>query len=97
MFLLRFNNLVTPVLIRFVFYAAVALAVILGLYIFNQSSSVGQFSAAAGMLMMLGSVVAPLVLILVARVAAELVLVIFMIRDELAWQREQRAAPVVAE
>ena len=97
MFLLSFNNLVTPVLIRFVFYACVVLAVLLGFVMFSQSQTVGMFSPAAGGLMTLGALLVPLVLILIARVAAELVMVIFMIRDELAWQREQRSTPVLAE
>jgi hypothetical protein len=97
MFLLTFNNLITPVLIRFVFYVMVFGAVCAGLVLFSQASTIGQFSPAAGGLMMLGAILVPIVLVLFARVAAELTLVVFMIRDELAWQREQRVNAAAAE
>jgi len=94
--LFSFDRLITPVIIRFLFYvvaavwAVVAVIGVLGglLRLFS------DFFAGIGLI--LAAIILPGVFVLLYRVAAELALVVFMIRDELVWQRERQPASGLA-
>lgn len=89
MFLFDFNRLITPTYIKLIFYLLVIVGVIAA---FGAASSAAQYLSYVGGgftgLVWVLAIVAVLVEIVLLRVAAELVLVVFMIRSELAWQRE---------
>ncbi len=98
MFLLSFKSLITPSLIRLVFYVVVGLSVVAALILLSRALSVMDYlPGPLGLLAVIGSILGPLLFIVLARVAAELTMVVFMIRDELAWQREQRSISSAAE
>ena len=90
--LFSFDSLITPGIIRGVFrlmlllYGLAFLAVLV--YCFN----VQFIPFAARLVSAVAGMVAIALLVVATRVAAELTLVVFMIRDELAWQRENRTA-----
>ena len=90
--LFTFDNLITPSIIRLMFYVVViveclgALGVIITLL--NAYIPVGL-----ALLGIIGVIIGLLVVIVGARIGAELVLVLFMIRDELAWQRVNTPVP----
>jgi len=99
--LLTFDTLITPKFIKFFFYVGVFFCLLSGFATFlsilisciaaaQASGSSSALAAIGGLIagLIAGGVVA-LVGIVLARVSSELTLVIFMIRDELAWQRER--------
>lgn len=86
--LFRFDSLITPSIIKFLFFVGVAIsvlgalgAVVNGLSIMGQSPFMGLGTILVGLVLVLVGIV-------ISRVATEMTLVLFMIRDELAWQRE---------
>jgi hypothetical protein len=89
--LLSFDHLVTPSIIKFFFYLGLVLSAIGALGVIGSGFSVMNYSVALG----LGYIVLSLVVLaggaVISRIVCELVLVTFMIRDELAWQRENAA------
>lgn len=84
--LFSFDKLITPSIIKFLFILSVIIIGIIAFCIFvggiEESSSV-----LVGVLSIIPAAIFFFVAVLVARVSAEMTLVIFMIRDELAWQR----------
>jgi hypothetical protein len=94
--LFSFDRLITPVIIRYLCYVMTAiwgLVAVIGV-LGGLARLFSDFLAGVGVI--LASIVVPGVLILLNRVGAELALVIFMIRDELAWQRERQSGPGMA-
>lgn len=106
--LLTFDSLITPKFIKFFFYVGVFFCLLSGfglfLTILNRSIAIAQLTGSSSTLATLGGLIAgslaglifTVVGIVVARVSSELTLVIFMIRDELAWQRENTIASASA-
>lgn len=98
--LLTFDTLITPKFIKFFFYVGVFFCMLTGFGTFisillgciNGAQMSGSSSAMGAILGLIAGLIAgtivTLVGIVLARVSSELTLVIFMIRDELAWQRE---------
>ncbi|GBR07034.1 DUF4282 domain-containing protein [Asaia siamensis] len=98
--LLSFDTLITPKFIKFFFYIGVVICILGGLgtliSIFSGSMAMAQAAGTSKIIAALlglvggviGGVIVAVVGIVLARVSSELTLVIFMIRDELAWQRE---------
>ena len=84
--LLKFDNLITPTIIRTLFYVLVgiyclvALITMVGLLFGSGYSPINSLGC-------IGVIIGLLLAITTARIGAEMVLVLFMIRDELAWQR----------
>lgn len=85
--LFTFDKLLTPMIIKFLFYFFVAMSVISGFAFYELA---GLFMRGQSAMVFLGSLVIIISGVIISRVATELILVLFMIRDELAWQREQR-------
>ena len=98
--LFKFDSLVTPSIIKFLFYlgviGSIIGSVIGGLGIMGSGAAIMQYQSMLGLAYIVGGlillIVGTLVGIVVSRVMAELILVLFMIRDELAWQRERSGA-----
>jgi hypothetical protein len=92
--LFRFDNLITPGLIRFFFFFLVVIHCLGAVVLMISVLMTPAFLMGAGLkfLSLIGIVVGLVVAIVLYRIAAEMTLVIFMIRDELAWQR-LNAAP----
>jgi hypothetical protein len=86
--LFKFDSLITPSIAKFLFYIGVAIWTLIGL---GTMAGAMRYSVIGGIL---GGSLLVLVGIVVSRVLTEMTLVIFMIRDELAWQREQRQRSV---
>lgn len=82
--LLSFDSLITPVIVKILYVVGIAISVAIAVSVYG--SILWQFG-------LIGSAVAALLAfcigVLVSRVGAEMILVLFMIRDELAWQRER--------
>ncbi|WP_338332315.1 DUF4282 domain-containing protein [Acetobacter sp. LMG 32666] len=102
--LLTFDTLITPKFIKFFFYVGVFFCFLSGFGVFltilNRSVAIAQITGSSPTLATLGGLIAgslagliiTVVGIVFARVSSELTLVVFMIRDELAWQRENTIA-----
>ncbi|GBR44080.1 DUF4282 domain-containing protein [Neokomagataea thailandica] len=98
--LLTFDTLITPKFIKFLFYVGVIFCCLSGLVTFASvitamiggAEATGRSTILAALLgVFLGLISGTLVTIIgviLTRISSELTLVIFMIRDELAWQRE---------
>lgn len=84
--LFSFDKLITPSIIKIIFIISVVIIGFASLCIFvggiEESSSVF-----IGFLAIIPAAIFFCIAVLVARISAEMTLVIFMIRDELAWQR----------
>jgi len=91
--LFKFDSLITPSIIKFLFYIGVAASTLGALGVVGSGMSMMHYDAATGFGMIIGGLILILVGIVVSRVMTEMILVIFMIRDELAWQRQQRQNP----
>ncbi len=90
--LLKFDRLITPGIVRLLFYVLAAV-LCLGFVV----AAIGLLStreAPAGLAILgiIGAFIGLLVSVVMLRISTELVLVVFMIRDELAWQRVNHAA-----
>jgi hypothetical protein len=89
--LFSFDKLITPSIIKFLFYIGVAIVALTALGIlltgFNQSA----YSPIPGFLYFFLAIIVFVVGVIGVRVSAEMTLVIFMIRDELAWARVNRS------
>ena len=88
--LFKFNTLLTPSIIKFLFYFGVFFSFVGALGVIGSGINLMQYQTIVGLGVIIGGLVLILVGIIASRVFTEMVLVIFMIRDELAWQREQR-------
>jgi hypothetical protein len=88
--LLKFDSLITPSIIKIIFYIGVVLSILGALTIVLSGLAMMRFSIIMGFGYIFGGLIAVLVGIVFSRVTAEMILVVFMIRDELAWQRQQR-------
>ncbi len=88
--LLTFDVLITPSIIKFLFYIGIAASIIesLGIISYGVVTLNDQFWL--GFSYIFGGLFLILLGIIGSRVVAEMILVLFMIRDELAWQRQQR-------
>ena len=86
--LFNFDSLITPSIAKFLFYLGVAASVLGAFGVIGTGFSFMHYQTMLG----LGYIVAGLIIILfgivASRVATEMILVVFMIRDELAWQRQ---------
>lgn len=82
--LLSFNSLITPLIVKILYVVGIVGAV---------AGALGVYGSLHWQLGFIGAAVVALLAfcigVLVARVGAEMILVLFMIRDELAWQRER--------
>jgi Domain of unknown function (DUF4282) len=88
--LFNFDSLITPSIIKFLFYLGVVGSVLGALVIIVSGLGIMRWNALVGIGYILGGLLLVLVGIVASRVATEIILVVFMIRDELAWQRQQR-------
>jgi len=87
--LFRFNSLITTSIIKFLFYLGIAGSVVGALGKINSGIAIMTFQAWLGFTYILGGLFLILLGVIGSRVCAEMILVLFMIRDELAWQRQQ--------
>ncbi|MBR0560605.1 DUF4282 domain-containing protein [Neokomagataea anthophila] len=98
-----FENLITPTIIKILFYIGVVLCCLSGFATLStiitsmiaSAELTGHSTTLAGigglfLGLIVGSIVTVIGVIL-TRISCELTLVIFMIRDELAWQREHHS------
>lgn len=92
--LFKFDSLITPSIIKFLFYIGVAFSLIGALVTIAAGLSLMRYQALLGLGYIVAGLVGILVGIIVSRVLTEMILVLFMIRDELAWQRQQRQGAV---
>ncbi len=94
--LFSFDRLITPPIIRFLCYAITVFWVLVAIagVLAGLARMFSNFFAGIGII--LGMLAVSGFFILLNRIIAELSLVVFMIRDELAWQRERQSAPGVA-
>jgi len=90
--LLKFDTLITPSIIKFIFYIGVAFSLLGGLASIVSALGMMQYNAILGLGYLVGGLLLAVIGVVVSRVAAEMTLVVFMIRDELAWQRQERQA-----
>lgn len=92
--LFKFDSLITPSIIKFLFYIGVAFSILGALGVIGSGVSMMQYQTMMGFGTIIGGLLLILLGIVGSRVFTEMILVMFMIRDELAWQREhsQRAA-----
>jgi len=85
--LFNFNSLITPTIVKILFYAGIALSVIGAYQAISYGLEIDRFAPGYGRLCIFAGLMVAPVGIIASRVITELVLVLFMIRDELAWQR----------
>jgi cytochrome c biogenesis protein CcdA len=86
--LFKFDSLITPSIVKFVFYFGVLCSVIGALGVLASGMRVMQYQSVLGLAYIVGGIVVIVGGIILSRVATEMILVMFMIRDELAWQRQ---------
>jgi hypothetical protein len=85
--LFSFDKLITPSIIKVLFYIGVAIVALSALGILIAGFNQPAYSPIPGFLYLFPAAIVLVVGIVGVRVASEMTLVIFMIRDELAWQR----------
>jgi hypothetical protein len=90
--LFQFDSLVTPSIAKFIFYFGVVISALGALGVIGTGAMMMQYQFAAGIGYVIGGLLMIVGGIILSRITTEMVLVLFMIRDELAWQREQRQA-----
>jgi hypothetical protein len=95
-YLLSFDHLITPSIIKFFFYFGIGFSVLGGLGILASGFTIMQYQFILGIAYIIGALIVILAGVVASRVFSEMVLVLFMIRDELAWQRENRQMPAAA-
>jgi hypothetical protein len=86
--LFKFDSLITPSIVKFLFYFGVICSVIGALGVFGSGMSLMQYQAMLGLAYIIGGIILIVGGIIFSRVVTEMILVMFMIRDELAWQRQ---------
>lgn len=93
--LFSFNKLITPSIIKIIFGISVFLVGLgsFGLFVTGYEES---SSTILGLLCIFPALIIFIIGVIIARVSAEMTLVIFMIRDELAWQRVRLSEPHTA-
>ena len=96
--LFKFDSLITPSIVKFLFYFGVTLSVIGSIGIVASGLQMMNYQFMLGLVYIIGAVLATVAGIVMSRVAAEMILVLFMIRDELAWQRQniQTVKPILS-
>lgn len=87
--LFKFDSLVTPSIIKFMFYFGVVCSTLGALTTIGTGLTLMQYQPMLGFAYIIGGLIIALIGVIMSRVATELILVLFMIRDELAWQRQQ--------
>lgn len=91
MHLFKFDTLITPSIIKFMFYFGVVLSAIGALATIGSGLAIMKYQPMAAFAYIIGGLIVALIGVIMSRVFSELVLVLFMIRDELAWQRQEAA------
>jgi hypothetical protein len=94
--LFKFDTLITPSIVRFLFYFGVVVSVIGALGIVGSGLSLMHYQFMLGLSYIIGGALVTVIGIAASRVTAEMILVLFMIRDELAWQRQNVQAGGIA-
>lgn len=92
--LFKFDSLVTPSIIKVVFYIGVAISVLAALSVIASGLKIMTSLPVLGLGYIVGGLILVLLGIIGSRIGTEMILVMFMIRDELAWQRQQRQEQV---
>jgi hypothetical protein len=98
--LFKFDTLVTPSIIKFMFYFGVVCSALGALATIGSGLELMKYQPMLGFAYIIGGLMIVLAGVVMSRVVTEFTLVIFMIRDELAWQRQQatgRSADVPSE
>jgi hypothetical protein len=90
--LLSFDKMITPSIIKGFFFLGVFINVIIALAFAAAIDKIAGFISA-----LIAAVVFLIAAVLVSRIFAESLLIIFMIRDELAWQRENWQSAISAK
>lgn len=90
--LFTFDTLVTPSIVKFLFYIGVALSALGALSVIVSGIGMMQYQTAMGFGVVVGGLLLVGLGIIVSRVYTETILVLFMIRDELAWQRQRASS-----
>lgn len=88
--LFKFDTLITPSILKFCFYFGVVVFALLSLGVIGSGLKIMDYSFIAGIGYILGGIILFFAGVVFSRVSTEMVLVLFMVRDELAWQRESR-------
>ena len=88
----KFDTLITPSIIKFIFYVGVLFSLLGALASIVSALGMMQYNVILGLGYLVGGLLLAVVGVVISRVAAEMTLVLFMIRDELAWQRQDRQA-----
>jgi hypothetical protein len=88
--LFSFDKLITPSIIKFLFYIGVGVVALTALGVLLTGFNQPAYSPIPGFLYFFFAIIVFVVGVIGVRVSAEMTLVIFMIRDELAWQRVNR-------
>ena len=87
--LFKFDSLITPSIIKVLFYIGVAGSVLGALVTIVSGIEIMSYQPMLGLGYIVGGLLLILLGIVGSRVFTEMILVLFMIRDELAWQRQQ--------
>ena len=87
--LFQWERFITPSIIRIFYALAVIIALLVGVSGIISAINVMQLSPLAGVGLAVGSVFGALISILVARIVAELVLIVFRINDHLGVLRSR--------
>lgn len=86
---MQWDRLITPSIIKLFYYLGVALAVLFGLSGVFSSFGVMAISPVAGFMLLLASLAGLAVGVLIARIAAEVVLVLFRMNENLETLRQR--------
>ena len=87
--LFQWERFVTPAIIKLFFWLAIAVIMLLGLSSIVASVQMMAASAGVGAFMLLGSLLGMTIGILLARIVAEFVLIVFRINEHLGAIRDQ--------
>ena len=90
--LLKFDSLITPGIVRLLFYVLVTVLCLGFVVVAITLLSSRDAPAGLAVLGIIGAFIGLIVSVVMLRISTELVLVVFMIRDELAWQRVNHPA-----
>ena len=86
---LTFDSLITPSIIRLLFYLSLLLSC-LAAWAVDETITSNPFMPGMNGLGLLAAIVVLVASVVLSRIFAEMILVLFMIRDELAWQRQNQ-------
>lgn len=81
--LLRFDSMVTPKIVTFIYWLLLAVAVIAGLVMLSKGFGVMKYSGFAGFGMIVVAPILAVMLALMARIYCEIMIVIFKINEAL--------------